>query len=344
MALPRGWRRLTPAQKASVRRLYNQSVLGGTSSRAARELYDMLRGMDRAEILDVMAQAGDAYATTRVAQLASAAERTALGARAALWSAHGVAGSRRSLRVSPIDAQRSSRLFAGGEVWLSRNLHRANSRGVIDGLRHALQEGARHGRSATEVAQQLRDQVGHRVDVSKMIPKALRDIEREAYAAIRSSGDPRAAQTFAPIRRQFREYAEGLRSTDRSTQAAAMDALRKIESAVARADAAGVESAVKWWTWNREQEHQRLIARTELSRSFSHAYVDAARDVPSVVGFEWNADGDACEDCAALDGKVMGWGEIIYPPLHPHCGCLLIEVLDPSKEPTEEEWDRILAS
>jgi hypothetical protein len=251
---------------------------------------------------------------------------------------------------SPIEGRRSSVLFPEGDVWLSKNLHRINSRSVIDGLRHALEEGARHSETASSLAQRLRDEVGHHVLISDTgppgfkIPEQLRAIEREAYAAIRSSGDPRAAQRFAPVRAEFERYAERLGAGKNGLAAPAMDALRKIEAAILRNDAAAVDSAVKWWTWNREQEHQRLIARTELTRAYSHAYVEASRRVPWVKAWEWVASPGACDVCQELDGNVMTLSDLIYPgDTHPGCECNLVEVIDSDMEPSEEQWSEMMA-
>jgi hypothetical protein len=374
MALPPGWRRLSPSEKAEVRRLYLRAMRGGTNSAATRRLYDALRGKTRDEVLDILTAAGNEYATGRVAQLRQDAQGVAqlarkditshlivgaasrgrlprtgsLGDRAADWIAQRVASPRQSYRVSPIEGPSSSRLFRGGDVWLSKNLHRTNSRGVIDGLRKALEEGARHAETASSLAQRLRDEVGHRVSITDKgpegfkIPQQLRAIEREAYAAIRASGDPRAAQRFASIRQEFESYARKLGTGQKGHSALAMDALRKIDAALARNDAKAVDSAVKWWTWNREQEHQRLIARTEMSRTYSRAYVEASRGIPWIVAWEWNTDDNPCEECAALGGQVFTRGDMPELPAHPNCECYWTEIVDSSREPTESEWEHML--
>jgi hypothetical protein len=271
--------------------------------------------------------------------------------QAARWISQRVEGPRQSYRVSPIEGRRSSVLFPEGDVWLSRNLHRINSRGVIDGLRKALEEGARHSETASSLAQRLRDEIGHRVSItdtgppSFKIPEQLRAIEREAYAAIRASGDPRASQRFAATRAEFERYAKTLGTGQKGLAAPAMDALRKIEAAIRRNDVTAVDSAVKWWTWNREQEHQQLIARTELTRAYSHAYVRASEGIAWIPAFEWVANADACDECAALDGTIMPRGEVLYPctDTHPGCECILVEVVDSDLEPSESEWSEMMA-
>jgi len=376
--MPPGWRRLSPAEKERVRRLYLQAMRGGPDGSAAvQRLYRALRGKSRAEVLEILTGAGNRYADTRVRELQGAARQAAQQARlgtaetlilraraagrlpsseslaeqAARWLRTRSEGARQSYRVSPIDAPRSSVLFPEGDVWLSKNLHRSNTRGVIDGLRKALEDAARHGETATSLAQRLRDEIGHRVTISDTgppsfkIPEQLREIEREAYAAIKASGDPRAAQAFARTREEFRRYAETLGTGQKGLAAPAMDALRKIESAIRRNDAQAVDRAVKWWTWNREQEHQRLIARTELGRAYSHAYVEGSRAAPWVVGWEWNVDDDPCEACQEqADRGVIDRGSIVFPPLHPNCECWLTEVLDSRMEPSEEQWAEIMAA
>lgn len=373
--MPPGWRRLSPAEKAEVRRLYQAALRGGPNSSAVRALYERLRGKGRQEILEILEELGRDYAVQRVEQMRESAREAGRRARraatetlvhravaegklpqggdlrtlAARWLRQRVEGPLESYRVSPIRGQRSSLVTPEGDVWLSRNLHRVNTRGVIDGLRRAIQDAARHGETASSLAQRLRDEVGHRVRIadngppSVRIPQLVRDIEREAAAMLRATGDPRAAQRFASVRDDLRSWASQLKGTEKGMQAAGFDLVDKIQRAVARADVEAVQTAVKWWTWNREQEHQRLIARTELTRSYSHAYVEASRQVPWVVAWEWNCDDDPCEECQALDGRVMERGEVIYPPLHPNCECWLTEIVDSSVEPTEDEWERMMA-
>lgn len=366
MALPTGWRRLTESEKREVRRMYAAALAAGISTKAARDLYRALRGKTRSEILDILKEAASEYEAAAAKRLAAATKQAkerahkaaatsiarrltdtgaiptgTLGERAARWLQRRIASPLESYRVSPLVGRRTAVVHPGGEVWLSRRLHGGNTSQVVQGLRRALVEGARHGETASALAQRLRDDIGHGVRID--VPKRLRALEREAYQVIKASGDPRAAQTFAPIRDDFRRYAESLRQTTRGTQAAAMDVLAKVERAVARCDAVGVEHAVKWWTWNLEQSHQQMIAETETTRAFSKAYVEAGKENPFVVAWEWEADADACDECAALDGKVMTESELVYPPAHPHCRCLLLEVTDTTVEISDERWDQILA-
>lgn len=362
--MPPGWRRLSPSEKHRVRALYLRAIRGdAAASKAISALYRLLRGKTRTEILGILEGAGQEYAIERVNDVRRAAGRTAttarsaavesavragpgrrlsgrLADRAAAWLEERTASTRESYRVSPIRGMSSARVSAEGDVWLSHNLHRANTRGVVDGLRRALIEGARHGEAASRIAQRIRDEAGHGVKIS--IPRQLRALEREAYAAMRASGDPKAAQQFESTRREFERYADKLKGTQAGTSAAANDALDKIVRAIQRNDAAAVDSAVKWWTWNREQEHQRMIARTEMSRAYSRAYVTGGKQIPWIVAWEWNTDDNPCEECQALEGRIMREGEVVYPPLHPNCECYLTEVVDSSKEPTEDEWEHLL--
>jgi SPP1 gp7 family putative phage head morphogenesis protein len=155
-------------------------------------------------------------------------------------------------------------------------------------------------------------------------------IEKAARAAIRASGDPRAAEAFARTKKALDAYAAKLAPGVKSSQAAARSAADAILSAVRRGSEEAVDRAVKWWTWNREQDHQQLIARTETARAYTQAFVAAGREVPWVAGWEWNADDDPCPECQALHGTFFDRDTADQlPPLHPNCECFLTEVLTP---------------
>lgn len=84
-------------------------------------------------------------------------------------------------------------------------------------------------------------------------------------------------------------------------------------------------------------KNAQRLSRTENTRAFGEGTqrFGAAKDW--VVGYRWVADPDACEACAALDGKFFAKGEAIPYPLHPHCFCYL-EIV------TDEMYDDLLAS
>jgi hypothetical protein len=71
------------------------------------------------------------------------------------------------------------------------------------------------------------------------------------------------------------------------------------------------------------------IAVTETSRAFNDGVVEQARQIQEETGVEleriWRAEGNACEECAGLDGKTVGVNED-FPEgepgsIHPNCNC-----------------------
>lgn len=364
--------RLSRADRDALRRAL-ESARRGTSS-AARALYLRLRGRPAAEVLAILDEAGAEYAKALEAELREqivAAQR--IGTRAAARRLFQMAPTRNlpsdlankaaewlerrvreasSLRVSPLTGARTAMVDPEGTVWLSRALHGGNLRrlGVIDGLRRAVTEAVRQGETATSLAQRLRDDIGHRVAIVEggpaiaSIPPQVAEMERAALRAIRAGG-PGATEELARARREFAKYKAGLRGGKYGTRSAARSALADLESAIRRGSAEAVDRAVKWYAWNREQEHQRLIARTETARAYNRAYVAGSRAVPWVSGWQWVAEGESCEECTALDGTFIPRDAPgPFPPLHPNCDCWLEEVLDPDVEPTEAEWRQMLAA
>lgn len=82
-------------------------------------------------------------------------------------------------------------------------------------------------------------------------------------------------------------------------------------------------------------------AVTEASRAVHAGQVLLAKQTDGLIARKrWLASGDACPECLALDGKVVGLDEpfvvqgsgpyaaVMHPPLHPHCFCALEDVLD----------------
>ncbi len=95
----------------------------------------------------------------------------------------------------------------------------------------------------------------------------------------------------------------------------------------------------------RDPTRAMTIAATEVSRAYHGGQEIAAKQSGVVAGKRWLASSDACEQCLALDGKVVALGEpfvllpsggpyavVMYPPLHPRCFCSWTEVLN-------EEWE-----
>lgn len=85
-----------------------------------------------------------------------------------------------------------------------------------------------------------------------------------------------------------------------------------------------------------------MIARTESTRFRMRGVLYRWAESGIVEYKRWNAAGDACPECQALDGTVVGlsdaftsnaYEDVIAPPLHPNCRCALIgEVVEEEVE------------
>lgn len=94
-----------------------------------------------------------------------------------------------------------------------------------------------------------------------------------------------------------------------------------------------------------------MIARTESIRAQNAGSVAQWKESGVVEALEWDAAGDGCEFCLAMDGKVIDFGKdflrngetmegifggkystdyerVGYPPLHPNCRCTVLPVLN----------------
>jgi hypothetical protein len=364
-------RRLTDAERRKVEQALQQAM--STRATAAGDLYQRLRGLKASEwprVRKILHRILGTYADEAEAEILSDVSRASnAGARAAAgtWSARiGIGRSRiravmrgmgapaplpqpgtkglPRIRLSPLTGRRTAYVLPSGDVWLSRALHSLNAPGSFQGLTDAVDRAIREGTTATELAQRLRDEVGHHVAIGGP-PQALVQMEEAAKRALRASGDPAAMAEFQRVRIAARRYAQGLKGGAYSTRAAHLDAVSKIERAVEMSNAAAVTDAVQWWTWNRERTHQRLIARTETVRGYNREYRATAGVFPWVVGFQWNIDPAACEVCIELsqaDEHGLGPGgypKDAYPEMpHPLCCCFPTEIIDEEMEPSEDEW------
>lgn len=87
------------------------------------------------------------------------------------------------------------------------------------------------------------------------------------------------------------------------------------------------------------------IARTEAARAVHGGQLIAAQESGVVTGMKWMAKKDACPLCLELSGKTVALGQpfavdsmaraayqaILTPPRHPHCTCMMSEVIDPRR-------------
>lgn len=82
------------------------------------------------------------------------------------------------------------------------------------------------------------------------------------------------------------------------------------------------------------------IAATEAAQAATDERIDAAREYAEASGVdvlqEWNAEGDACEECMTMDGETVPIDErfsngLLPGSAHPRCRCWL-EILTNTHE------------
>lgn len=92
----------------------------------------------------------------------------------------------------------------------------------------------------------------------------------------------------------------------------------------------------------------RRIAQTETSRAVHAAQERTAIDSGVVRGWEWLLSSDACPLCHTVARRAPAvrlgqpfavvsadpnYGTVKFPPLHPHCNCTVVPVLDVDDQP-----------
>jgi len=83
-----------------------------------------------------------------------------------------------------------------------------------------------------------------------------------------------------------------------------------------------------------------MIARTELADAHVQGNLEGWRQTGIVEGKEWHAYEGCCDDCAELDGEIVGLDEEFPndggdgPPLHPRCECSILSVRNMDEEDT----------
>lgn len=110
-----------------------------------------------------------------------------------------------------------------------------------------------------------------------------------------------------------------------------------------------IEQAIRGQFGEFSKNQSTKIARTELIRYSNQGQLDAFRASGVVMGKQWFTarDNKVDEECAALDGKIVSLGSSYFetdygsgeqPPLHPNCRCVLLPVLEPTKDITDAEF------
>ncbi len=111
--------------------------------------------------------------------------------------------------------------------------------------------------------------------------------------------------------------------------------LRELTKAVEKASTKAVDETVNWYLYQKQLYNLKRIARTEASRVLNTAIVEAYKDNPYCIGFQWKLNPahqitDICDEYANAD---FGLGKGVFPkgkqphcPAHPHCMCELIPI------------------
>jgi len=139
-------------------------------------------------------------------------------------------------------------------------------------------------------------------------------------------------------------FAESTNKTTLQSLNSALDGLRKeIEEGLVEGDRLSEMTArVKSIFTGLKDNHAKVIARTETSRSYNLGAKAAAIESGVVTKMRWLLSPDPCPECAAMEGtevEIEGsfgekeeWDNENYaeqfPPLHPNCFCSIEWVLD----------------
>lgn len=223
---------------------------------------------------------------------------------------------------------------------LSRAVWTTAYSSVRDEIAGAVRRVVTAQQTAFQAAAELRDV--YRVTPSGIVPtQATQRVLDAARRVVVATRDPQAIADWQASKRELERQIGKLVTTQ--SIATARETLGKIEAAVLRGNAEAAERAVRWNVWHRQQAHAIRTLETEQVRAWNLAYVEETRHLPGVIGWEWETDDEPCDECEALSGERFTADDIRYPPLHPHCRCRLVEVIDESVIPTDEEWERLIA-
>ena len=155
----------------------------------------------------------------------------------------------------------------------------------------------------------------------------------ELAAKVRTASLTFCQATNATTSRQLDDALATLRAELHAGLVEHGESLRELTSRVK-----GVFEGAETW-------RARRIAATEASRAVHAAQVEAARQSGVVSAVRLLLSSDACPLCHAVkskepeggwplgatmhdDGKGGPYSSAPHPPLHPHCGCSLLEVID----------------
>lgn len=203
------------------------------------------------------------------------------------------------------------------------------------------------GKSATEAARRIRDELGH-VPVVK-ISEVASDLVESARGMVLAVGDDAAIDAYradlARMRSKVRRLGQMHDTSDKlayGMRASAQQLVSELERAIRTGRTDLIDRAVYYHGYDKRAYHQRMIARTEMSEAYHGAYLETQEDAPWIVGQRWMLSTgkghkhDVCDELATANKHKLGPGG--YPmdklpamPAHPHCRCYWEPIVDESK-------------
>lgn len=164
--------------------------------------------------------------------------------------------------------------------------------------------------------------------VSDSLDTWVEELHHNALAMIHS---PNMKEEWSGIVDDVAAHIESLSRT--GTRTAAEQLLKQIKLAVDAGDEALVDTAVKWWTYDKQLYDLKRIVRTEMATAAHRAVIASSMEDATVIGYQWrlsssHAVADICDYYASIEmglGKGV-WTKEAVPKhkAHPHCMCLLI--------------------
>jgi SPP1 gp7 family putative phage head morphogenesis protein len=149
-------------------------------------------------------------------------------------------------------------------------------------------------------------------------------VDDEAYAAALTQANERAVEWA-----RFRATNMITETNDTTRQLVNELTASTIEDGLTNTELADLLSD----SFGFSDERADMIARTETAFAETAGTLEGYAASGVVEGKEWSADGEACDECAALDGVVVALDED-FPdgggdgaPLHPNCECSVAPVL-----------------
>ncbi|OQW74854.1 MAG: hypothetical protein BVN35_09575 [Proteobacteria bacterium ST_bin11] len=225
-----------------------------------------------------------------------------------------------------------------------------------NGVSQVLQDGVRAGKAVDGIAMDMQRTIeraagGQRF---KIVSEHIDDWVAELHsAAIELIHNPAARADWNAAVETARDIIDGLKTT--GSRSAAERVLSEMQKAVEKGREELLDKAVKWWTYDKQLYHLKVIARSEMANAGHGAVIDSTIQDDSIIGYEWLLSAshpviDICDYYASID---MGLGKGVFTKVavprkkaHPLCMCLLIPRVSPKLERGNKnyaEWLRNLS-